>query len=227
MTTSNEQVAKLPLMKRIVLAVRGGVPSGLSAVLVIVLLILVIAIGVGGFLGGLALATKRNQNQERNLITQTKDAKSAESKLAHEKAELEKTIEEMKTQSDARKKDMDLLKEQLARAKLERETMDKVLAEIRDSLSGAAAGAKADKVEKVVKGAMLKFGGKECDLSGGAVKSKEDVQCLNLRESIDAMNEKPGGYAGKQPAEAAKPPEATKPVVPATKEAPAKPASGH
>ncbi|PHV10917.1 hypothetical protein CSQ89_13615 [Chitinimonas sp. BJB300] len=217
-------------MKRIVLAVRGGVPSGLSAVLVIVVLILVLALGIGGFLGGFALATKRNQTQERNLITQTRAAKLAEAKMAGEKAELEKFIEALKVQTAARKKDMDNLKDQLDRARLERETMDKVLTEIRDSFSGAGAkGDKAEKVKEVVNGAMLKFGGKECGLSGSVVKNKEDVQCLNLRESIDAMNSKPAGNADKaaKPADAAKPEDKAKTVVPAQKEAPAAKPAGH
>ncbi len=217
-------------MKRIVLAVRGGVPSGLSAVLVIVALILVLALGIGGFLVGFALATKRNQTQERNLITQTRAAKLAEAKMAGEKAELEKLIEALKVQNNARKKDMDILKDELNRARLERETIDKVLTEIRDSFSGTGGkGDKAEKVKEVVKGAMLKFGGRECDLSSSVVKSKEEVQCLNLRESIDAMNSTPTGNADKaaKSADAAKQADKAQTIVPVKKETSAAKAAGH
>lgn len=222
MTTSNEQATKLPLMKRIVLAVRGGVPSGLSAMLVVLLLALVVAIGAGGFLGGLALATKRNQTMERNLLTQTRNAKHETAKLAKEKAELEHGIEELKEKAEMQLKDMATLKEQLDRAVIERETMEKVLAEIRDSLSTTGGNSKA---EKVLKGALLKFGDKECALEGGAVKSKADLDCLNLRDAIGAMNSAPGGYADKnaKPAEVKAP--AAKPEV--KTDTAHKPASGH
>ncbi|GAB3248031.1 hypothetical protein [Chitinimonas naiadis] len=194
MTTSNEQVAKLPLMKRIVLAVRGGVGGGISAVLVLLLILLVIAGVVGGLLGGMALATKRNQAAEQNLIAIAKSAKLAQAKLGKEKAELEHELETVKEQASMQAKDLTQLKEDLERAKIERETMDKVLQEIRASIQ---AGGSSPKVEKAVKGAMLKFGDKECELQGGAIKSKEDVKCLNLRGAIDAMNSKPGGYDSK------------------------------
>lgn len=220
MTTSNEQVAKLPLMKRIVLALRGGVPNGVSAMLVVLLIALVIAIGAGGFLGGLALATQRNQTMERNLLTQTRAAKQAAAKLAEEKAQLQTQLEEAKTLQEAKDKDVATLKEQLALAKLEKEALDKVLQDIRTSLTGTGS-----KAEQAVKGALLKFADKECELQGGAIRSKEDVKCLNLRDAIGAMNSGPGGYEDKP----AKP--ATPAPAPAVKPAAPKPAtpkpSGH
>ncbi|HEY9101797.1 hypothetical protein [Chitinimonas sp.] len=200
MTTSNEQAAKLPLMKRIVLAVRGGVGGGVSAVLVLLLILLLIAGVVGGFIGGIALATKRNQQAEQNLIAIAKNAKLAQAKLSKEKAELEHELEAAKDQSAMQAKDLTQLKEDLERARIERETMDKVLQEIRTSIQ---AGGASPKVAQAVKGAMLKFGNNECELKGDTVKSKDDVKCLNLRGAIDAMNSKPGGYSDKK-AEAAK-----------------------
>lgn len=196
MTMANEQAAKLPLMKRLILAMRGGVGGGLSAMLVVLLVALVIAIGAGGFLGGLVMATKRNLHAEQNLIAQVKTAKQAQAKLLAEKAGLEKELEVAKDASSMLGKDVATLKEQLAAAHVERETMNKVLAEISESLrsGGAAANPKA---AAVVKGAMLKFGDKECELEGGAIKSKDDVKCLNLKDAIDAMNSGPGGYGAK------------------------------
>ncbi|QNM97477.1 hypothetical protein [Chitinimonas koreensis] len=194
MTTSNEQAVKLPLMKRVVLALRGGVGGGVSAVLILLSVLLVIAIGVGGFIAGMALATKQNQLAVHNAMSQAHAAKKAEAGLKTEKTSLEGQIAELKDQLALRSKDNEMLKEQLAQAKMEVQTMDKVLGEIRESLiKGAAKPAEAK--PEPPKGAKLRFGSRDCELGDG-VKSKADVKCLNLREAIDAMNSKPGGYAG-------------------------------
>lgn len=196
MTTSNEQAAKLPLIKRIVIALRGGVSGGISAVVVVILIVLMIALGIAGFVGGFAVATKRNQAIAQNQFNQTRLAKQAAAKLAGEKAELQKQLATLQEQGGSAQETITQLKADLEKAKIEHDAMDKVLTEIKESLeSNAGKAEKADKVQKMVNGATLKFGNRECDPDkGSAVSSKQDVKCLNLREAIDAMNGK-----GKQP----------------------------
>ncbi|WP_269533922.1 hypothetical protein [Chitinimonas sp. BJYL2] len=215
MTTSNEQAAKLPLVKRIVLMVRTG--GAVPILMGVLLLLLIVGIGAGGFLGGLALATKRNQTVEQNLLAQTKAARAAETKALAEKDVAEKELDQVKTTLAAQVRDIEQLKELLERARIERETMDKVLGEVRDSL---AAGGASPKVQQAVKGAMLKFGEKECELPDRAVSSKADIRCLDLKNAIESMNSMPGGY-GSKPAETKTPA-----VKPGDKPA-EKPKSGH
>lgn len=201
MTTSNEQAAKLPLIKRIVIALRGGVGGGISAVVVVLMIVLMIALGTVGFLGGLAVATKRNQAIALNQAKAMQEARAAHAKLAAENAELQKQLADQKTQGAGAQDTITQLKAELEKDKIERDAMNKVLDEIKESLQAAGSkGEKNDKVQKAVNGAMLKFGKSECDLQqGSAVSSKQDLKCLNLREAIDAMNGKGGKDAPKTP----------------------------
>ena len=195
MTTSNEQAAKLPLIKRLVIAVRGGVGGGLSAVLVVVLVGVAILLGIGGFMGGAVVATKRSQMTLHAMGTQLHDAKLALAKLQAAHEDTLKQLEDQKSMSAAKQAETQQLREQITVLKAEKEAMDKVLAEIHDSLSAPEGGkSKAKEVDKVVQGARLKFGNSECNMQGSAVTSKKDVDCLNLRDAIGAMNGKPGGY---------------------------------
>ncbi|MBV8658588.1 MAG: hypothetical protein JO142_12255 [Burkholderiales bacterium] len=196
MTTSNEQAAKLPLIKRLVIAVRGGVGGGLSAVLIVALVGLAVLLGLGGFFGGVAMATKRHQMALHAMGTQLHDAKAALAKLQAAHEDTLKQLADQKSMSDAKQAETQQLREQITELKAEKEAMDKVLTEIHDSLSAPEGGkSKAKDVDKVVQGARLKFGNSECNMQGSAVSSKKDVDCLNLRDAIGAMNGKPGGYS--------------------------------
>ncbi|QDQ27850.1 hypothetical protein FNU76_16690 [Chitinimonas arctica] len=196
------------MLKRIVIAIRGGVGGGMSAVMVLLLVVLIAAVCLAGFLGGLAVAAKRGQLQEQSLIKQTALAKQGQAKLRAEKEALAHETEALKSRTDMQEKDIATLKQLVEHARIEREATERVLAEVRDSLR---AGAQANpKAEQAVKGALLKFGNRECELQGSAVKSKDDVKCLNLRGAIDAMNSGPGGYS--KPAAAPTPAPAAKPV---------------
>lgn len=192
MTTSNEQPAKMPLMKRVMIAVRGGVGGGISAVMVALVVGLLLALAVGGFLGGAAFATQRNQKVEQMLAAQTKAAKVALIKAQKAREELEKELEPLKELNSMQSKDIERLKDEVEHGKVERAAMDKVMTDFKDSLRASAGSAKPEAAPKP--GATLKFGNKDCDVQGGAVKSKADVKCLDLKNAIDAMNSGPGGY---------------------------------
>jgi Skp family chaperone for outer membrane proteins len=195
MTTSNEQAAKLPLVKRIVIALRGGVSGGVSAVMVVLLVALVIALAIAGFVGGLAVATKRNQINAQKLITQARQAQLANVKLSASKTALEKEVAALKDEVEQKQHTITDQKAELDRAKLEHDTMEKLLGEIKDSIqSSSAKPEKGDKPAKPANAAQLKFGNHQCDLQkGSTVTSKQDVNCLNLRDAIDAMNSKSKG----------------------------------
>lgn len=193
MTTPSDAPAKLPLMKRIVIAVRGGVGGGISAMLVAVVVGLLIALVAGGFLAGSAYAMHRNQAMQQLLTAQTKAAKAALAKAQKAKEEIEKELTTVKELYDVQSKDNKLLKDDLERARLEKETTEKVMADFRESLKPAAGNDKSA-VKTPPAGATLKFGNKDCDVQGSAVKSKADVKCLDLKNAIDSMNNGPGGY---------------------------------
>jgi uncharacterized protein YlxW (UPF0749 family) len=192
MNTATEPAAKLPLIKRIVLMTRGLSGEGGSSIIVIILLVLCVIGCVFGFVGGLAIGTKHAQSNQQKLAAEVRAAKESMSKLASEKSELKRLSDEQAEKIGFEESDIEQLKEQVAKAKLEHEAMEKVLADIRDSLHEADApkDGKTAKVAKAVQGAMLKFGSSECPLNKDGVSSKQDVKCMNLREAIDAMNGK-------------------------------------
>ncbi|WP_374349445.1 hypothetical protein [Chitinimonas sp.] len=189
MTTSNEQVAKLPLLKRVIILVRGG--GGVSPVILGVILLLVVLIGILGLVMGFAVASKRNHLVEQNLTTQLKQARGQIAKLDAEKKAHEKELEELKETVTHQQEAIDKQKEELAQAKTARETMEKVLADIKTSLEASSSG-KGEKGKAEASAATkLKFGNQDCDTQkGSAVNSKADLKCLNLKEAIDAMNSK-------------------------------------
>lgn len=184
---------KLPLVKRLLLSLRGGVGGGLTAVLSVLAVVLVLMIGIGGFLGGLAVATKRNKTAENNLVAQIKTARGEVETLGNEKDELETKLTEANAKLEAQATDMKILRDNQARLQLEREALEKVLGTVQESLGNSAKGKELEKA----RGAMLKFSNRECELEGGAVRDKNDVACLNLKEAIDAMNAGSGPAKGK------------------------------
>ncbi|MFC4159387.1 hypothetical protein [Chitinimonas lacunae] len=193
--TKEASPVKLPLAKRVLLALRGGIGSGMNAMLSVLAVVLVLMIGVGGFISGLAIATKRNKAAEQNLLAQVRSARSESDKLSEEKQQLEKKLDDAKVQIEAQATDMRLLREDQIRLRLEREALEKVLATIQQSLGNSPKGKELEKA----RGAMLKFSNRECELEGGAVRDKKDVACLNLKEAIEAMN------AGSKPSASDKP----------------------
>ncbi|MBV8657855.1 MAG: hypothetical protein JO142_08555 [Burkholderiales bacterium] len=195
MTTSNEQATKLPLIKRLIIAVRGGVGGGLSAVLIVALVGLAVLLGMGGFFGGVVVATKRSQMTLHAMGTQLHDTKVALAKLQTSHEDVLKQLADQKSMFDAKQTEIQQLHDQVTELKAQKDAMDKVLAEVHDTLVDVASKSpKAKEADKVVQGARLKFGTSECNMQGSAVANKKDVDCLNLREAIGAMNGKPGGY---------------------------------
>jgi septal ring factor EnvC (AmiA/AmiB activator) len=200
MTTSNEQVTKLPLVKRVILALRGGVGEGLSAVVVLLAVVLVVVLALGAFMGGMMVGASHTRGLQQKMVADLRQARTDLTKAKADLAEAEKKIADNEAQAIAQQNDVKILKDQVQQAKLEHDAMEKVLADIRDGLqaSDAKDDSKLKKVAKVVDSAKVKFGNSECNLANGTVNSKQDVKCLDLRNAIDTMNAAPGGYEDKK-----------------------------
>ncbi|MBV8464690.1 MAG: hypothetical protein JO218_01985 [Burkholderiales bacterium] len=199
MTTSNEQVTKLPLVKRIILAMRGGVGAGISAVVVLLIIVLVVVLSLGAFMGGMMVGAGHERGMQKKMVADLRQARTDEAKAKAELTDVQKKLADQEAMAIAQQNDVKILKEQVEQAKLEHDAMEKVLAEIRDGLQAGdgKADPKLKKVEKAVESAKLKFGNSECNLANGNVSSKQDVKCLDLRNEIDSMNAAPGGYGDK------------------------------
>lgn len=204
--TSPEDVApakpatKLPLFKRAIIAVRGGSGGGMLAVAVVGGLILILIIGAVIFSSGVAVAVKRNAKVEQDFKAQLKRSRDALAEMTHEKEAIEKKHDEAKSLLEAQAVDMKILRESNDKLRLEKEALDKVLVGVQERLSGSvpAGGGKAGATKP------------NCDNKGGPVRSKQDLECLNLREAIESMN-------GRSSKEAAPEPEAKPQPKPAAK----------
>lgn len=188
--------AKLPLLKRIIIAVRNGGGVGMLAVMIGGGLVFILVVGALTFSGGIAVGLKRNKQVEVALATKLKTTREELAHATEEKEKAEKELSAAQSRIDAQVTDMKLLRENLDKTRIEKEALDRVLATVQERLFG---GGKGD----LAKAALPR---KHCEGKAGTLHSKEDLECLNLREAIDSMN----GRSSK-PVAAAEPAKATAP----------------
>jgi hypothetical protein len=181
-TEATAPPVKLPIVKRLILAVHGKgtvIAAGVGGALMMLALA-----AAGGFFAGVGVAAKRQQANIQQLTMQLRAAREEVAKAQAEHQKLEQEREQLKVQLEAAATDARLMKDELAALRLQNETLDKLLSTVQDRLSGKVAPAPENPT-----GARLKFGdGKTCDVKGGVVSSKSDVGCLDLKHAIEQMN---------------------------------------
>lgn len=187
--------AKLPLIKRIIIAVRNSGGAGMLAVMIGGGLVFILVVLALTFSGGIAVGLKRNKQVEVALATQLKETREKLAKITEEKDAVEKDLGNAQSRLEAQATDMKLIRESLDKARLEKDALEKVLSTVQDRLFG---NGKGDLGKAAIR--------KPCEGKTGTLRSKEDLECLNLREAIDAMNGR------SRPAAEAPKPAATEPA---------------
>lgn len=187
---------KMPFIKRVIILVRGNGGVGMLAVGVAVVLFLLLALGALSFTSGVAVGVKRHKQNETVLQTEIASQRKAYEKLQEKHTALKKELADSKSVQDAQALDAKVLRDEVERLRIEKQALDKVLSTVQERLFGAAgkAGTAAGPLSK-------------CDGKGGPLRSKEDLECLNLRQAIEAMNSrgKPAEAPATKPAEPPKP----------------------
>ncbi|MDK2123770.1 hypothetical protein [Parachitinimonas caeni] len=201
-----ETPPKIPLLKRVLAMARGG--PGL--VFWLIALGVVLVVGVMAFMGGVSMGTLRHRKVEQSYVQQTKALRAQLLKLSEEKLASDKAKDEALSHYEAQSRDMALMKSELDQFKMEKNALEKIKAEILaltkgDEKSGKAGG----------KGDAKPDNKPNCVVGSGRVQTKSDIDCLHLKEVIDAMN---GVQSGKPAAVPAPAPAATpSPAAPAHK----------
>jgi len=163
--------AKLPLLKRIIIAVRNGGGIGMLAVMIGGGLVFILVVGALSFSGGIAVGLKRNKQVEVVLTTQLKATRETLAQTTEEKEKVEKELSNAQSRLEAQATDMKLLHENVDKLRIEKEALDKVLATVQDRLFGnGKAGVGKASLDR-----------KNCDGKTGTLRSKEDVECMHLR----------------------------------------------